>query len=231
MTSRPRHLDHQEPVDELEVLLGFYAARRLAPRVGAIPQIRRAVFEHAEARSPAFANPADSWRGRLGRRLVAAGLAASLALGAAATVVTAGPASPFYDARLWIEAVTLPAAAEQRAEAHEDRLEARLAEAEAAAETGNGAAVARALAAYRAEVEAALADVGDDADHLARLEAALATHLVVLDTLAGEVPAQAADAIQKAANANSQAADKIKEKKDKKDHPVRPEPSNRPARS
>ncbi len=219
--------DMPAPAGDVEALLKEYAVRRLEPRLGALPRIRTILFERFDARTTAR-GPAESWRARLGRRLLVAGLAASLILGAAATVVTAGPASPFYGTRLWIEQLTLPAAADDRAAAHLARLEARLEEAEAAAASGNGAAVAQALAAYRAEVEAALADVGDDDQQLARLEAALSTNLVVLSVLAEHVPAQAADAILNAAGASHRAVDKIKEKKG---GPNKPTPSNRPDRS
>lgn len=226
MSDRTRPADPALPAGEMEAILAAYAARRLEPRLGSLPRIRAALFERLDARA-AGRDRAGSWRARLGRRLVVVGLAASLILGAAATVAAAGPASPFYGARLWIESVTLPAAADDRAAAHLARLQARLADAEAAAASGNGSAVAQALAAYRAEVEAALADVGDDAEQLARLEAALSTNLVVLSVLAEHVPPQAADAIQNAAGASHRAVDKIKEKNGK---PTPANPSNRPDR-
>jgi hypothetical protein len=215
------------PADDVERLLASYARHRLAPRYGAMARIRTALFHRLEARRLLAIAPPGTWRSRVARRLMAAGLAATLVLAAAATVVTAGPASPFYGARLWLETVTLPAAADDRAETHRDRLEARLEEAEEAAAAGNGAAVAQALAAYRSEVEAALADVGDDAEQLARLEAALGTHLVVLGVLAERVPPQAADAIQNAMNASNKAVERIKEKKA---HPDRPQGSPRAER-
>jgi DNA-binding GntR family transcriptional regulator len=153
---------------------------------------------------------------------VAASVAASLSVATAATVVTAGPSSPLYGTRLWIEELTLPGAAGDRSDAHRQRLEARLAEAQAAAASGDGSAVAQALAAYQAEVAAALEDVGDDEAQLLKLEAALATHLIVLDALIERAPPQAADAITHARTASDQAVDKIKEKKD------RARPTNEP---
>ena len=44
--------------------------------------------------------------------------------------------------------------------------------------------------AYQAEVDAAVADVGDDADRLAHLEAELAKHTAVLQALAATAPEQ-----------------------------------------
>jgi Domain of unknown function (DUF5667) len=197
--------------DEVEDLLALFAARRLAPRYGALGRIRATLFERARMNGRVAGSGAVPRRGRATRWIAAAGLAASLALVGAASVVGAGPASPLYDVRLWVEELTLPAAAADRSEAHRQRLEARLEEAEAAAASGNGAAVAAALAAYRAEVDAALADVSGDLSQLDRLEDALTTHLVVLDVLAERVPTQAADAIAKTEHANSRAVDKIKE--------------------
>src|SRR5206468_2459118 len=68
-------------------------------------------------------------------------------------------------------------------------------------------ALAAALAAYRAEVEAATADVGDDASRLAHLEEELAKHTVVLTALEAQLPDNAA--IDKAIDASSKAIDKL----------------------
>ena len=222
---RPNVRPSSWPAGEVEQRLAAYAARRLAPRYGAVARIRTALFQQLEARRLLTVDPAEIRRTRIARRFVAAGLAAALTVAATATVVTAGPASPFYGARLWLETATLPAAADDRAEAHRQRLATRLAEAEAAAASGNAGAVAQALAAYRAEVEAALADVGDNTEQLARLEAALATHLVALDTLAGKVPSQAASAIQNAMSVSSKAVDKIKATKARPHPPAGSPPS------
>lgn len=200
-----------EPGD-LGPLLVRYATRRLSPRLGALGRIRGEVLAAAEMRTRAATPPASPRRAGLGRRIVAVGLAASLTVAGAATVLAAGPESPLYAARIWLEGITLPAGGPGRSEAHRQRLETRLDEAQAAARGGDPSALAAALAAYRSEVEAALADVGDDPLQLARLEAALATHLVVLNALADDVAPQAADAIDAALRANDHAASKIKEK-------------------
>jgi hypothetical protein len=205
----------RRPTDELEELLGLYAARRLAPRYGAMSRIRATLIAHVQGRGADSGGFLTAGRARSGRRLVMLGLAASLALGSAAAVLAAGPDSPLYGARLWVEAMTTPVLVDARDEAHRERLEARLEEAQGAAADGDAASIALALAAYRAEVEAALADLGDDATRLARLEAALGTHLVVLEALVDHVPAQAQPAIEAAREASDRAVAKIKEKKTK----------------
>ena len=138
----------------------------------------------------------------LGRFRMPAVMAATLLLVAALTVGTAlagsGPGGPFYAARLWVEELTLPADAEARAEAQLARLEARVAEASAAAEAGNGAAVTAALDAYRATVEAALGDAGVDPTRREHLAARLGLHVAVLEALVPLVPERASEAIQAA---------------------------------
>lgn len=137
-----------------------------------------------------------------GRFRVPAAFAATLLLVGALTVGAAfagsGPGGPFYAARLWVEEVTLPADADARAEAQLARLEARLAEAEQAAEAGNGAAVTAALEAYRATVEAALANAGNDPTRREHLAAQLGRHVAVLEALVPRVPDRASEAIQAA---------------------------------
>lgn len=218
--------------DDVAALLAVYAARRLSPRLGALGRIRGEVLAVAATRPPAAISPrrppVSARQSQLGRRLAAVGLAASLTVAGAATVLASGPESPLYAARIWLEGVTLPARGPDRSEAHRQHLEARLHEAQAAARGGDPSAVAAALAAYRSEVEAALADVGDDPVQLARLEAALATHLVVLDALADRVPPQAADSIRAAMSASDRAVSKIKERKSPPGRPAGEPPRGRP---
>ena len=67
------------------------------------------------------------------RRIASALLAASLGIAmVAGTSFAAEPAGPLYDARLWLEEVTLPSDPGERTIAQGQRLQARLAEAAAA---------------------------------------------------------------------------------------------------
>jgi hypothetical protein len=119
------------------------------------------------------------WRGRV----VALGLAATLAIGGAAVVSAAPPDSPLYETRLLVEGLTLPAEASDRAKARVAAIQQRIAEAGTAADHGNGKALSAALAAYRKAVRDALREAGDDPDQLARLQAALGLHVEALTTI------------------------------------------------
>jgi len=188
--------------------LDAYADARLRADPEARARSRASVM--AEARAVAHtrrlaANPVQALpRHRLvfGRFRVPAAIAATLLLVGALTVGAAlagsGPGGPFYAARLWVEELTLPTDADARAEAQIARLEARLAEAAAAAEAGNGAAVTAALDAYRATAEAALVGAGDDPTRREPLSAQLGRHVVVLRALVPLVPDRASEAIQAA---------------------------------
>jgi hypothetical protein len=197
--------------------LGAYADARLRADPEARARSRANVMAEARAASDAArmdatapaarlaASPAQALprhRSVFGRFRVPAAVAATLLLVGALTVGAAlagsGPGGPFYAARLWVEGLTLPTDADARAEAQVARLEARLAEAAAAAEAGNGAAVTAALEAYRATVEAALGDAGLDPTRREHLAAELGRHVVVLQALVPLVPDRASKAIQAA---------------------------------
>jgi hypothetical protein len=209
-------------LNRLEDLLDAYCDARLMPRGPILSRIRAAVLAQAAAatataaatsRLQPFAGPARrvprwTFSSPFARRLGALGFAATLTLGTSAAVLAAPPGSPFYNARVYLETLTLPSQVDERAAAHERLLIERLGEAQAAAARGDAAGVAAALAAYRAEVEAATTDVGNDAALLAHLEEELARHTVVLTALEAQLPDQAA--IDKAIDASSNAIDKLK---------------------
>lgn len=208
--------------DRVEELLEAYAETRLAPSGDVLARIRANVM--AQMAPPGAAHrvlletptlaPARSrfaWlQSGLPRRAFALGLAASLTLGTTAAVLAAPPGSPFYNARLVIEAVLLPAQLDARLAAYGDHLEDRLREAAVAAATGDGNALAAALAAYEADVAAALAAVGSDPELLAHLEAMLAKHTAVLEALEDRVPEQAS--VDHAIASSQKAIDKINER-------------------
>jgi hypothetical protein len=209
-------------LDQIEDLLGAYAEARLSASGPVLARMRAQVLREASRRAALAAaqerhaathttRPRWGLPGiRLPQRAAAIGLAAALTLGTTAAVLAAPPGSPFYNVRVAIEVALLPAQVDQRLASHESHLDERLVEAENAAARGDYAALAAALDAYRAEVDVAVGDVGDDADRLAHLEAELAKHTAVLQALAGRLPEQAA--IEHAIDTSQKAATKLKDK-------------------
>lgn len=210
-------------LDEIEELLRAYADARLSPTRPVLARMRaqmlreaaasaataaaqRRLTESSATRPPRWSLPS----GRLPRRIVAFGMAATLTLGTSAAVLAAPPGSPFYNARVAIEAALLPSQVDERLASRERRLDQRLAEAAAAAERGDLASLEAALAAYGAEVDAVVAESGTDVARLAHLDSVLARHTAVLQALAERLPAQSA--IERAIDASNKAASKLKEK-------------------
>jgi hypothetical protein len=210
-------------LNRLEDLLDAYCDTRLMPRGAVLSRIRTTVLAEAAAaaataaatrRLQALAAPARPARWTFSspfvRRFAALGFAATLTLGTTAAVLASPPGSPFYNARVYLETALLPTGVDDRVAARERLLAERLAEAQDAAARNDPVGLAAALAAYRAEVDAATADVGDDANLLAHLEDELARHTVVLTTLEATLPDDAA--IDKALDASSKAIDKLQAK-------------------
>jgi hypothetical protein len=136
-----------------------------------------------------------------------------------AAVLAAPPGSPFFEARVAVEAAFLPSQADARLKSHEQHIDEWLAAAEAAAARGDIVALDAALAAYQGEVDAAVGDLGDDADRLAHLEAELAKHVAVLTALEARLPEQSA--VEHALQSSQKAVAKIKEKQSHRDaHPT-----------
>lgn len=196
---------------ELEQRLDAYARARLniAPDAAArirgrlMPEARQALRGTAAiqgltlvgARTNARAGGGMRTRVRRGGALL---LAAGLAVGVlAGTAAAATPGGPLYGARVWIEEMTLPADATERAAAELRRLETRLVEIQAAARSGDRGAITAAIAAYGEIADEALAEAGTDAFTLDRLRLALDRHLAVLQAVAATAPAQASEAIQR----------------------------------
>jgi hypothetical protein len=204
-------------LDKIEDLLQAYADARLAPAAPVLARMRATVMGQAVISGAAAAEQhrldTDRVIGRrwalpgfqLPRRAMALGLAASLTLGTTAAVFAAPPGSPFYGARITIENALVANNPDARLAAHEGRLTELLADAQAAADSGNAVALDAALAAYQDEVDAAVADLGAAPDRLAHLEEELGKHVAVLQRLEATLPTQAAiehaiDASQKAIN-------------------------------
>jgi uncharacterized membrane protein YgcG len=210
-------------LDRLEDLLDAYCEARLAPGGAVLARMRANVLAEAAASMAAAAaanrlrlvepvSPSLRWSfpPRLARALFGVGFAAALTLGTAVAVTAAPPGSPFYNARVYLEALVLPTQLDARLAAHEDRLAERLQEAETAAGHGDMAGLTAALEAYQDEVDAATTDVGSDRDRLAHLEDELAKHTAVLTALAARLPEESS--IDHAIDASSNAITKLQQR-------------------
>jgi hypothetical protein len=213
-----------QQLDEIEDVLQAYADARLSPTGPVLARIRANVLAHAAAPAAlgapegSLVGPAERRRPwwSLGgisvpRRAVTMVGVATFAIASTTAVIAAPPGSPFYQARVAVEAALLPTDIDARLAAHEEHLAERLAAAELAAASGDVKALSAALVAFQAEVDAAVADVGLDAGRLAHLEAMLAKHVAVLTALEAEVPAQAA--IDDALRSSQTAIEQIKDTK------------------
>ena len=161
------------------------------------------VHGHGTTSTPAadrLARRAGSRGARLRRPLTAMLAAAIVVGGGAGTALAAQAGGALYEPRVWIETLTLPSDPSSRAVAELARLEARLLEADAATRAGDGAGAAAALAAYERIMEAAseAAIAADDDVAVAILEAGVSRNVEVLQALAQQVPAGAAEAISRA---------------------------------
>jgi hypothetical protein len=214
--------------DELARRLEAYATARLDPDRPSTLRMRARVMDAAARRSASLLAldeatsrplPLRPRRSAVVRRAASLVLAAALGLVLATGITAASMAGgPLYEARLWIETATLPADGQARTEARVAQLADRLAEVQHALGAGDQDAIAAALAAYRSEIEAALAEADGDDARLARLEAALGTHIAVLEALESRVPEQARDAIGRALERSRRAVEVIEA--DEPDQPV-----------
>ena len=209
--------------DRLKDLLDAYRETRLAPSGAVLARIRANVLVEAASASAmmavanrprlveAGAKPARwSLAPRFSRAVFGLGFAAALMVGTTAAVMAAPPGSAFYNARVFLETLALPTQADARLARHEELIQERLDEAEAAAARGDTVALAAALAAYQAEVDAATADIGTDQTRLAHLEEELAKHTAVLTALAARLPEQSS--IEHAIDASSKAITNLQDR-------------------
>jgi hypothetical protein len=216
-------MQHRDPAqDELARRLRAYADARLSPELSATTRMRarvmaaahrqvalqRADADRAAAIATALAQ-ADRTRRSAWRRPLTALLAAGLTLGVGVgSVAAAQPGGPLYPVRIWTETLTLPANANEHAQAELHRLETRLAEAAAATAAGDNNAANAALEAYTAIVQEATDDVGNDVAAAAILDTGVRSNIDVLTVLVGQVPTdQARDAIQRAIDRSDSALD------------------------
>jgi hypothetical protein len=208
---------------ELDWRLQTYASARLTASPDSVRRMRNAVVTRAtdlaairayeeqrrlieEAERRRLRNRGlFGWVRATPRRGAGAFLAACLVFGTTAGVAAASPGTPLYTARLWLEAAMLPAQPDARSAAHVDLLEQRVEDAEHAAGGGDPLGVQAALAAYQAEMAQAILDAGGDPDRLARLQQAIDVHLLLLQQLEKDVPADAQNAVHQAINDSREA--------------------------
>ena len=245
-------------LDEVEDILQAYADARLAPRKPVLARMRAAVVAEAasaaaaragqERAAAAAASLAEAPRGRLNlprlrlasfaRPAFALGFAGLLAISTGTAITSASPGSPLYMARVALEDMFLPVQIDARFASHEQHLDERLAEAEAAASGGDPVALEAALAAYQAEIDQTLADIGDDYGRLARFQAVLERHIAKLtalslplstDVASGKAEEHAIQASQSAVTKAADAVTKVKEKKaDANNRPPTPRGDDNP---
>jgi hypothetical protein len=226
-------------LDQMEDLLEAYADARLSPTGPVLARMRaqvlaqaatmasihaaaRRVLDTGEARAPRWSVPRLTVPRLMVPRLTVPRRAfsvvgAGLLTVAMTTAVLGAPAgSPFYNARVAVEAAFLPSQPDARLAAQEAHLAERLAEAEAAAAKGDVVALDAALAAYKVEVEAAVSDVVDSADKVAKFETVLAKHVATLEALGARLTNEQAsqNAVDHAAQASERAIEKLKAKAD-----------------
>jgi hypothetical protein len=218
--------DRDRNDDELARRLEAYAEARLSPELPATTRMRArvmtAAYRHAAlaradadrataVAAAAAATQANRTRRPVWRRPLTALLAAGLTLGVGVgSVAAAQPGGPLYGTRIWAETLTLPANANERAQAELRRLEDRLAEAAAATAAGDLNAGNAALEAYAAIVNEATHEAGNDVSAAATLDAGVRNNIDVLTVLVGRVPnEQARDAIQRAIDRSDAALDEL----------------------
>lgn len=202
--------DEGQDIEELEHRLEAYASVRLSPRRVAIARMRPSLVEEARMRSLQARLSEPSRRRRARARLTSLVLAAALMLGVTAGAAAAStPGGPLYGARIWLETAGLSRDPDQRALERLHLIDARIVDVERAAASGNGAAIAAAIAAYRDAVQTAIMEAGTDGMQLADLKSDLGVHVTVLETLADRVPGRAIDGITNAIEASNKAVERI----------------------
>jgi hypothetical protein len=204
--------------------LDAFAHVRLAPNAASMARIRTSLVAEATRRADMLGDqdvtahvvvPLQRNRGwslprRRVSRAVTALLAAALTLGmVAGSVAASSPGGPLYGPRLWLEQVTLPTGAVERADAQVERLDHRLAEVRTALASGDPAATSAALDAYAAILGELDAQAGADPAVADRVLDDVTRHLGVLQALIGHVPPQAQDALHHALDRSDAALDHL----------------------
>ena len=199
---------------EIEFRLEAYARARLSPDPRAVARSRarimresRLLFEAAPVASIPGPVVALSRHRSIARRLAVPILAASVWIViAVGSIFAAQPGGPLFATRMWVENATLPSAGPQRASTEIGRLDARLAEASAAATRGDSGAVQAALDAYRQIADDTLAATAGDPTLEALVAAALDKDRVVLGAVAASLADKGNDAAAAAVEASIERA-------------------------
>lgn len=181
---------------------------RLAPAGGTRPPLDRLTGDH---RTVSLRRPFRSWSARRLTSVLVAAAMSGLLLGGTVFASTR-PGAPLYDARVWLEQVTLPSDPDARLEAEIARAQARLAEATEAEAAGDDRAVAAALGAYARIVDETLAEGAAAVDGAERATLAFLHHLTVLSALQETLEtadSPAADALANALERSSEAIDRL----------------------
>jgi hypothetical protein len=217
------HQMHDRDPEDIELArrLEAYAEARLSPELAATTRMRAnvmaAAHRHAALARPDVARAAAVATAQIDRTrrstwlrpmtaLLAAGLTLAVGVGSVAAAQAGGP---LYGVRIWSETLTLPASANERAQAELRRLEGRLAEAAAATAKGDLNAANAALDAFAAIVNEATHDAGNDVSAAATLDVGVRSNIDVLTVLADRVPEQARDAIEQAIKRSDSALDEL----------------------
>jgi len=227
---------HAPPADEslrgVEDLLARYAARDLSPTPDQWRRPRAASLQVVAAR--AAARPTRHGFRVTSRRLTfVLGVTALLSVAATAAAAESGPGQPFYEIRLKIETLGVPAAGAARTDALFAQLDRRLDEATAQSGQRNALGVADAVRAYRATLSEMRAGIGPDVSRIA-IEAGLERHVSVLQKILGSTPQDAQGGVRTALDQAEQAARALSQGgaggSSQPAHPVPPSvPPNAPA--
>ena len=209
--------------EELERLIERYGRVRLDPSPAQSRRARAVVMEEAWRRrlAPELAEaaartrvapdvhrrrgPFASWGGRRVGGALAAAVLAGLMIGTSAFAASRA-GGPLYDARLSLEALTLPGDPTPRLEAELARAQARIAEIAEAASRGDDGAVNAAVRAYATTLADLDAETGTSAG---RARDAVLLHQAVLRDLLLRVPTQAQAGIERAISNSTVAIDHL----------------------
>ncbi len=199
--------------DELERQLARYARVRLDPGPAVVRRARESVMTEAwrqrlgapEAARPGRRGPFAGWPARRLAVSLAAALLAGLLIGSSAFAASRA-GGPLYEARLTLDAMTLPSDPDARLEAELAQAQSRIADAVDAAARHDDGALAAALAAYGRSLDDLSATTGGPAD---RALQAVEFHRTVLLRLSESAPSQAVRGITNALDHSQGAIDKL----------------------